>query len=261
MAYSIIGKTKFEATKEWRGWYVHETWLINSTVLATDDTIDAMSYAAFQALGIALLDHHSIYIDSVALKITPKSDASNKRHFLIDVDWGPPDQSLLSGNPQIQVGATTKYQSTNKDGYGDNIEVGYTYSSDTKWGKASGKTYTTNPKIQVLKPEKVLEYNILSSVNPELLADTLVGRVNAYMWHWYPAGTVLCTAITGVSTDWGVTWRVRYLFQFNWDEWVETVAYVDMVTGKPPSDLVVDTGIKDIDPYPVGNFNLLTELV
>jgi hypothetical protein len=260
LAYSVIGKTKFEANLEWRGWYLHETWLVESSVLATDDTVDAMCKAAYDALEITPLAFHSIYTQSAAIKFTPRSVASNKRQFLIDIEWGPPDGSLLSNQPQIQVGATTKYQSTNKDGYGDNIEVGYTYSSDTKWGKASGKPYTTNPKIQVLKPEKVLEYNILSSVNPEILADTLVGRVNAFMWHWYPAGTVLCTAITGVSTDWGLTWRVRYLFQFNWDAWVETVAYVDMVTGKPPSDLVAGTGIKDIDPYPVGNFNLLTEI-
>ena len=48
--------------------------------------------------------------------------------------------------------------------------------------------------------------------------------------------TWLCTSISGITNDNGITYSVRYSFTYNENSWDKEVIYVDPRTGEPPAD-------------------------
>jgi hypothetical protein len=193
-------------------------------------------------------------------EIIPESVGSDtvKFRLIYSVPTPPRFQPQLD---TIEVGGTLSQVQTNKDREGNIISVSYTYPSDYKLDEnLAGKTVQTSSLVGKLAPEHTITYSNLLFYNPQGLSENFVGTVNNGPWILAPsaaAGTWLCTGIVGRSNDGGLSYATTYTFQYRADTWKAVVVFIDPNTGVPPDDLVVDTGIKNCEMYPITNFNLI----
>lgn len=179
-----------------------------------------------------------------------------------------------------QVGATASQVSTNRgflvdpelSGVADfiseiltDIQVKHTFPEDYLDNPSyAGNTYKTGGEATVYVPERTITVTrqvVTSGDAISQLAKNYVGKVNSIVWEFQPSDlseTWLCTGITGVSNDNGVSYTVTYNFTYREDKWYQTIVYIDPNTGRPPIDLVDGEGKKlyalqsNIDFNPLG---------
>ncbi len=169
----------------------------------------------------------------------------------------------------LSVGATLNQSETNLDKTGKVMDLEYTYPPDYLQDPSlAGKTIKQGGLAPKDLPTMTRVYTIKSTINPEQLASDFVGKCNSVEWKGFPVYTWRCEAITGESTDGGVTWLTTLIFQyqrgdeikpgsgefFGWGIWVY---FIDPLTGKPPSDLKEGTGYRTYDLYKQIDFNQL----
>jgi len=155
----------------------------------------------------------------------------------------------------IEAASSLNHITTNKDKDGTAISLEYEYPADYKLNSAvAGETITQGGTFTKLVPERSLIYSIRENTSPQLFADGYEGKVNNAPWQGGAAGTWLCASITGRSDNSGADYLNRYIFQYRSDGWDPEVHFVDPNTGKPPPDLVADTGIKTVATYTAATF-------
>jgi hypothetical protein len=165
----------------------------------------------------------------------------------------PPEET------QIQVGATLNQIETNIDVNGTRMSVAYTlptpYQYDDGDNFAAGEVITQGGLVPKYIPNPTIVLTKTLSYSPLSLAAQYVGKLNDDTWEGGAARTWMCTGIVGNSDDSGDTYRVTYTFQYRIDTWDEVVMWHDPHDGKPPADLVADTGYKTYQLYPVIDFD------
>jgi hypothetical protein len=129
--------------------------------------------------------------------------------------------------PQIEIGSAIQQMETDVDVNGAVIEVTY---GDATAADPPPVIHLESQRIRVPvgRPHSTLIFNRLESVNPIAKSREYAGRANATGWTIDPtaaARTWRCNSITGSSRDGGITFNVRYEFEFrdnpptfNWDE-------------------------------------------
>lgn len=187
--------------------------------------------------------------DSAKITIRYKQD-----DFLVS---GLPD-ALVPQYNTVEVGATLSQIETSFDRLGNRISVSYTYPADHETWPSTEKS--SSKTVPMLFPDHTISVRKQEFVNPSLKALDYVGFVNDGPWILAKTSVVgqwLCTALTGTSNDGRLTWDVSYAFQYRPDTWAALAQYIDPQTGEPPADLVLDTGYKFVELYPLANFDLL----
>jgi hypothetical protein len=164
----------------------------------------------------------------------------------------------------IEVNNSVAQVQTDKDKLGVRQTVSYTYPADYKWNAdLQGVTQTVPGLISKIMPEPSIAITRREKiVGQALVQKKLVyeGFVNGLTWDLNPISglrTWLCTGIGGRSQDNGLTYDVTYTFQYRADTWDATIRFIDPGTGQAPADLVAGTGYKDVEVYPLADFNLL----
>ncbi|GAH41300.1 unnamed protein product, partial [marine sediment metagenome] len=115
------------------------------------------------------------------------------------------------------------------------------------------KTHKQGGTVSVARPRSTTVITRTETEDPDSKADTYVGKLNAGTFRGKPAKTVRCNAIVGTSRDSGETYQTRYEFE-RAEDWRKTLAYRDPETGRPPSDLIEGTGLKQYEVYDTANF-------
>lgn len=169
----------------------------------------------------------------------------------------------------MSVGAVLNQVETNLDKKGEVMKVEYTYPDDYLLDPSlAKKTVTQGGLVTKEIPTMTRVYTIKSTINPEQLAADYVGKCNSVVWKGFPVYTWRCDAITGESTDFGVTWTTTLIFQYQrGDEikpgsgeffgWATMVYFIDPLSGKPPSDIMEEVGYVTYDLYKQIDFNQL----
>lgn len=148
-----------------------------------------------------------------------------------------------------EVRCNLQQKTSNLDINGDQVTVSHTYPADDP--NHPSETLTQGGEFQYYEPERTIFIRgIKQTRSPWLIANAIVGQVNAYAWSGEAARTWLCTGCT-----WKLSWagaysgglrRNRYYmtfeFQHNPDTWDPTVTFIDDVTNKPPANLVEGVG-------------------
>lgn len=171
---------------------------------------------------------------------------------IIEVTWSeqvtiiggiPPDDD---GDAITTVGAVVEIVETEFDKNGDEITV---------------QRNSTSPEIiqpvQYRRPAPILESSRYEVSSPRTRAETFVGKLNSLSWNGYAAETVLCTGIVGTTRDRGVSYDVRYSFEYKPNGWTTTVVFIDEDTGRPIANLVDNESKKTIDLYDAVSFSSL----
>ena len=118
----------------------------------------------------------------------------------------------------------------------------------------AGKTVMQGGNISVQVPQNiVVSDGILAVDYPPAVTDYWQATVNAIPWMGGGAGTWLCSSVTSDPRCVGTNpsrWKFHFEFQRKLDGWQPVVFFSDPDTGKPPSDLVMNTGIKQVEWYP-----------
>lgn len=162
-----------------------------------------------------------------------------------------------------QVGATASQVTTNQgfltddsdppipEGSLTDITVGHLFPGDYKDNPVyAGQRFDTGAEATKYIPERsitVTKQEVTTGDAVSALAKDYVGKTNSLVWDFQASDGVrewLCTGITGISNDNGVTYVITYTFQYRADRWDQTVVYIDPNTGRPPTDLVLGRGKK-----------------
>lgn len=154
--------------------------------------------------------------------------------------------------PLFESDAIVQQTQTNTDRTGNLISL--TYGSKT-----------TGAFVSVLKPETTQTMRrIETGINPNDLQTAYVGKVNFSNFMntggfalSSDAGEWLCVGIRCRGTDAGTTWFVTYEFAKRAGGWDPVAVYIDPATGRPPHDLVLNTGFKTVTQYEGADFNAL----
>lgn len=174
----------------------------------------------------------------------------------------------------LTVGATLNQDQTNVGSPNgtevpEEMEVEYTYPDDYKLNPdLAGETVKQGGLANKLLPNMERVYTVKSDINPEQIAADYVGKCNSVGWKGFAVYTWLCTAITGVSADGGITWTTTLRFQYKRGDpitpsttvfygWATWIYFIDPLSGKPPSDIVEFEGYKSYDLYEKIDFNQL----
>jgi len=245
------------------GRFTFDGWTLERTAVVTGVTgsghtkiLNAMNTAGIPALG----DQHPSGADCYLREAIPTADSSDiVRIRLVYAD--PANMSHRQQLDTIEVGGTLSQISTNKDRFGAIMYTSYDYPADYEYGDdLAGKTIDQGGLASIFTPEHTKIKSRLEYSDPSTTAEDFVGAVNTAGWNLAPSalvGTWLCTGILGRSNDGGMSFVVTYSFQYRADSWATEIIFIDPRTGKPPDDLVADTGYKSYEHYNIMNFNYL----
>lgn len=227
----------------------------------------ARMYAAITGTPARLSAHPSIpkvkLIEKVATSISDTQATVQLIYRVPGVSIGGfSDEPELGEPAQISTGATTTSTTTQKDYAG--VDMALTYSptdAEVENGELEDLSYMViaTANIQVAQP--YLRYRRRETSPPTPTAMAYVGKTNSSTFAGAPPGTLLCTNITGESSDGGDTYVVSYEFQFTnnigldgsnigWD--VVLRAEKD---GKPQVDPVDGVHIAEFQVYQRIDFN------
>jgi hypothetical protein len=240
-------------------------WEFDRMAIVTGATGDghAKIYNAATELGLSIGDAHPTVSDTKLRAVVCESIDTNSVRFRLlyrqgthtATPWEPPIDT-------IEVGASLGQVETNKDVSGTVMEVDYTYPAtyahDTKLQSTAAPTQSA--LVSKLIPENTIIISKRQFFNPNGLAKEYVGTINQAGWNLDPtaaAETWLCTGIVGRSNDAGISYITTYSFQYRADTWDVNIAWIDPHDGRPPADLVPDTGLKSYQQYTIKNFNAL----
>lgn len=145
----------------------------------------------------------------------------------------------------------TNFYREQRYGFPKLITVSHTWPDNDEHGRA-GQTDTQGGEIQVWVPERTLHFEGFRDTNaPWALERFLTGAININWWANEPPFYWKC-----MECQWQIMRRAtpfnRYHFVFefqtNYDTWNPRAVFIDPHTGRPPPNLVAETGYKDI-PY------------
>jgi len=263
LVIDIIDGTRGRLTVE--GWELERV----ATVYGLTGTASAKILNATIVTGMPSLgDAHPGYSGAFLQEILPEAldDDTVKLRLIYRVPqlqrWQPSLDTVEVGGTLSQVD-TNKYISAQD---GDDItrsliSVQYAYPSDYEYSQAlQSKTVDQSGLVSKLIPEHSLIITKLEYTNPSPIAKNYIGTVNSGPWTLdltADARQWLCTGIIGRSDDGGTIYKTTYSFQYREDTWDVTVTFIDPYTGRPPPDVVDDTGVKTLKEYKEMNFNNL----
>jgi hypothetical protein len=166
------------------------------------------------------------------------------------------------GSGIVRGSCGIKQQRTTTDRDGTAIEVEYTYpATDPEFAGVTDPPQ--NAEIDVYLPTDEFTFNcFLYSNLPRYVAGLFVGKLNSTTNWGSPARKLLCTdfrwEMYNLSTN---PHQFRAEIDFSHDEkgWDPIARWVDPRTGKPPPDLVEDTGKKTIQYQEAVDFISLLE--
>ena len=187
-------------------------------------------------------------------KVTPQALAGDTMTLILE--YGQNRSSLPVDEKLIEVGTTLTQSETNKDINDNLISVQYTYPAgynDSEY--PAGEAITQGGLASKFLPNSQNVFHRHENSSPGDISKAYVGKVNSQPWEGGDARSWLCTGITGRSNDGGSNYNVTYTFQYRDETWDSVVYFVDPREGKPPADLVVDTGIKTYQIYNTIDFN------
>lgn len=146
---------------------------------------------------------------------------------------------------------------------------------------ALGPNLDTPASVTVLKPVITMRVSrVEEGINPGVVAQTYVGKVNLTTWQSKPKGWWLCTGIEANSDDSGDTWRMDYDFELAQQgkrpgnppasppnktlPWNPIAFYIDPATNQPPAkpfpghaDYVMGAEYYEVPSYDTIDFNTL----
>jgi hypothetical protein len=170
---------------------------------------------------------------------------------------GDSSYPALGENPVIEIGGALSEVESNLDYQGNIISVSYTYPNDYINDAYKGQTASQSVNVRRLVSDSSIIFRLTEAQSPESLQPTYQGMLNSAEWRGKGTKTVLCTSITGITTDFGVTYKNQYVFQYRKDGWDTRAVFISPDTGHPPADLVEDTGTKLVQITGTADFNLL----
>ncbi len=152
---------------------------------------------------------------------------------------------------QIQGGTSLSQVETNTDINGLPIGLSYQYPADYELDTTKrGRTVKQGGMVSVLRPDTTRVYTRIEVVDPLLVAATYTGKVNSATFLGGAPGHWLCMDINYSSNDGGITWEVKYTFQYKLEGWDPTVMFINPDDGRPPEDLEDYEGSRDSDDFP-----------
>ena len=220
--------------------------------------------AAINATGIPQIGDAHPAVSSIrcSLRSAEAAGADNST-FRVTCQYTTPTYTTggVDDPAQISIGSVAQDGQTTNDKDGNAIMIGpfdYTKGAETvTMPQQSGLVSRMYPSPSVSFQRRVTSMDQLVSE-----ATTYVGKINSVAFNLNNGGTVvigagsaLCTRISGVSSDGGVTFDVTYDFQVR-DSWKADVVYIDQATGLPHAEATdANTGRKSVDIYETANFN------
>ena len=245
-------------------------------------------FEALDACGIAIGDaagtsgeYTSYNLDNVfCFRRQVRTMDSTKGIAVVDLEYAhwstfKTDEFLMGGevnNQTISWSGGTNVSQVNSvfDYFGNTITVEHTYPADDP--DYPSMTLTQGGQIQAYEPQTTLQAECLWRITfPDLnVSRRYVGAVNGTAWKGDAPYTWLCTGVDFSSTNiisgqsyfngvafpgaYGPEWKFIFMFQFNPDGWNPWVVFTDARTGKPPVDLIYDTGYRQVAWYAEMNF-------
>jgi hypothetical protein len=176
----------------------------------------------------------------------------------LEEDLDDPRGGYVTG----EVRCNLQQKTSNLDIYGSLVEVSHTYPADDP--NHPSETLTQGGEFQYYEPQRTIFIRgIKQTRTPWLIANAIIGRVNSTPFSGEVARTWLCTACS-----WKLSWAGRisggvrenryfmnFEFQYDADTWDPTVTFIDDVTGKPPPNLIPNTGYKTVEKMPSADFD------
>lgn len=146
---------------------------------------------------------------------------------------GPPQEGNTSQDlPKISVGSAVQAVDTNKDVDGATMTVSFLDPAAAAGTAPDVQGGTVSVQVPVVS----LAFEVIEVEAPVAKAVLFGGTINSSEIWGFPAGTLLCTGITGQSDDGGRTYQVSYQFQFSQTGWDAVVYWIDPATGRPSPD-------------------------
>ena len=258
---AVVTNTTVEnarATKTKNGWKV-----VRQSIFTIDNPTGKNWYdkvaEAVSGLGLeinvstyGLPDCFLIQIDVLA--VTPKA-------VKLQTTYSQPTAgSYQFQTDTIEFSAVASQESTNKDKYGDEITVKYTYPAGYKRSPhdtalTAAQDQETGKEVPIFVPDKVITYYKKKTTSPQSDMERYQNKTNTSTFYGYDAGMVLCTEISGRSPDGGQTWECVYRFRIRDVGWNPTVVFL-RDDGKPPPETDEDSE-KIVELYNSENFNNL----
>ena len=241
------------------GWELTRT----ATVYGVTGDAHARILAAWTATGLSIGNAHPSRAGCLLREAIPTAVSTDIVQFqLLYRDF----YFSSSNTDSIEVGASVSQIQTNVDYNDADLFVDYTYPIGYKTAPdevglaATQAAPSQSGFVDKLIPCASVTITKEESSNPLSTAKTYVGKVNSGTFDLdgsASARTWLCTGIVGRSNDGGSSYLVTYTFQYRPDTWDATYLFIDPHTGKPPKDLVADTGKKTSQIYVTANFGSL----
>ncbi len=162
-------------------------------------------------------------------------------------------------NPEyarIDIGTSTNQDETNIDAAtGDAMKV-------FKQGSSAPRTDEEEQGgvVPINVPRSNIIYRRREEGSPGQKSKEFAGKVNSGIWSLDTTAVIgnwLCTGINGVSVDGGKTYDVVYTFEFDENQWIARVFWIDPDTGKPNPDSTEGDGWEDFQVYETKDFNEL----
>jgi len=166
--------------------------------------------------------------------------------------WG---QNVVAGKMQASVEQKpTNIYREGGSGPEQLIVVDHTYPPDDP--DYGGRTIHQTGEVNVYIPQRSFHIEgIKYTTAPWMIANDLIGAVNAFFWMGQPPCTWMCTEVTWEPRQWPATF-MSFNFQHNPDTWNPTAVFIDDRTGKPPIGLEPGIGYKYIPYHREVDFNL-----
>jgi hypothetical protein len=159
-----------------------------------------------------------------------------------------PDPTNNSETPTLTMSVSLVEVTSNRDANGSDIIVEY-------------NSIQQSAEVTKQLPLVTFRLSRREQDHPTTRALACVGKINDASFtiggQSLSAYTVLCTSINTRTDDNSQTFFVDYEFQYFAAGWDVTVYYIDPDTGRPPPDLVADTGIKVVAVYEDVDFTTL----
>jgi hypothetical protein len=222
----------------------------------------AKIYNAAQELGVDINDAHPTVTSCKLREVLCESvDKDVVKLRLVYRRLTHTGHSYTPQLDTVEIGANLSQKETNKDVNDVVMQVQYEYPADyTHDSDYAGKTLSQSPMEPIFIPQPSIVISKAELFSPLAKAKEYVATMNLAGWNLdptAPAKTWLCTGIVGRSNDAGLNYTTTYSFQYNASTWDKTIVYFLEHTGRPPTDLVDGTGIKDYQVYQTKNFNAL----
>jgi len=211
---------------------------------------DAIDDPRLPAMG----DAHPVYAGMFVTQKTARPVDAQSVRVEIAYTWDQPDISrndtgaagtAAPDDPGvIEVGAATQRKKTYVDVKGNQLLVGHTFT-DAVNGVGHKEIQAASVDVEV--PQHILRQSRKEKASPHKKARRYVGTINQAPIWGYDQATLLCTRLSGVSSDNGKTFDVTYEFQYNADSWNADVLFIEKKSGKPLqlSDIVKSLLVSD----------------